>query len=92
MLSKLRPVLAEFGIANEKNFTCFSENCEKAIDNSVLFCYNICVVKQRGVAQFGRALGSGPRGRKFKSSHSDQNQSKCSKVLSVSAFFMLFWG
>ena len=30
--------------------------------------------KQRGVAQFGRALGSGPRGRKFKSSHSDQNK------------------
>ena len=26
----------------------------------------------RGVAQFGRALGSGPRGRWFKSSHSDQ--------------------
>ena len=25
----------------------------------------------RGVAQFGRALGSGPRGRRFKSSHSD---------------------
>ena len=30
----------------------------------------------RGVAQFGRALGSGPRGRKFKSSHSDQNKMK----------------
>ena len=28
-------------------------------------------MKKRGVAQFGRALGSGPRGRKFKSSHSD---------------------
>ena len=26
---------------------------------------------KRGVAQFGRALGSGPRGRRFKSSHSD---------------------
>ena len=26
----------------------------------------------RGVAQLGRALGSGPRGRWFKSSHSDQ--------------------
>lgn len=25
----------------------------------------------RGVAQFGRVLGSGPRGRRFKSSHSD---------------------
>ena len=27
----------------------------------------------RGVAQFGRVLGSGPRGRRFKSSHSDHN-------------------
>ena len=29
-------------------------------------------MKKRGVAQFGRALGSGPRGRWFESSHSDQ--------------------
>ncbi len=28
-------------------------------------------IKYLGVAQFGRALGSGPRGRRFKSSHSD---------------------
>ena len=28
----------------------------------------------RGVAQFGRALGSGPRGRTFKSCHSDQKK------------------
>jgi hypothetical protein len=26
----------------------------------------------RGIAQFGRALGSGPRGRKFKSCYPDQ--------------------
>ena len=30
----------------------------------------------RGVAQFGRVLGSGPRGRRFKSSHSDQQKTK----------------
>ena len=30
-------------------------------------------MKKRGVAQFGRALGSGPRGRWFESSHSDHN-------------------
>ena len=29
----------------------------------------------RGVAQFGRALGSGPRGRVFESPHSDQQSS-----------------
>ena len=27
----------------------------------------------RGVAQFGSAFGSGPKGRKFKSCHSDHN-------------------
>ena len=29
----------------------------------------------RGVAQFGSAFGSGPKGRKFKSCHSDHNGS-----------------
>ena len=29
------------------------------------------MIKRRDVAQLGRALGSGPRGRRFKSSHSD---------------------
>ena len=33
---------------------------------------------QRGVAQFGRALGSGPRGRGFKSRHSDQKKRQLS--------------
>ncbi len=28
------------------------------------------------MAQFGRVLGSGPRGRRFKSSHSDQGKTK----------------
>ena len=39
------------------------------VDKTHSFLYNEEVV--RGVAQFGRALGSGPRGRRFKSSHSD---------------------
>ena len=34
------------------------------------FCNTVSLV--RGVAQFGSALGSGPRGREFKSRHSDQ--------------------
>ena len=42
------------------------------VDKKRAFIYNTKVV--RGVAQFGRALGSGPRGRRFKSSHSDQRQ------------------
>lgn len=40
------------------------------LDNRKQKWYNTKAL--RGVAQFGRALGSGPRGRKFKSSHSDQ--------------------
>ena len=32
----------------------------------------IILTKRRGVAKFGIALGSGPRGRGFKSRHSDQ--------------------
>ena len=35
------------------------------------------------MAQFGRALGSGPRGRRFKSSHSDQNKKGHDCVLFV---------
>lgn len=31
----------------------------------------------RGVAQFGSALGSGPRGRGFESRHSDQKNKGC---------------
>ena len=34
-----------------------------------LFCYNS--LRNRGVAQLGRALDWGSRGRKFKSCHSD---------------------
>ena len=36
--------------------------------------YKILLPFNRGVAQFGSALGSGPRGRWFKSSHSDQSK------------------
>ena len=37
-------------------------------------------ILNRGVAQFGSALGSGPRGRRFESCHSDQ------KILKATAF------
>ena|GEM_PF-5315061 len=36
-----------------------------------LLCYSILSLELRDVAQLGRALGSGPRGRWFKSSHPD---------------------
>ena len=42
----------------------------------------------RGVAQSGRVLGSGPRGRWFESSHSDEKSVEILKM-SVSAFFVL---
>ncbi len=59
------------------------------LDNRKQKWYNTKAL--RGVAQFGRALGSGPRGRKFKSSHSDHNveakKMSPAKSLSMSGFF-----
>ncbi len=43
----------------------------------------------RGVAQFGRVLGSGPRGRRFKSSHSD-HESLANTALARLYIFVLF--
>ncbi len=39
------------------------------------------------MAQFGRALGSGPRGRKFESSHSDHNSVHKRNLLNTSLFY-----
>ena len=53
-------------------------------------CYNIKAV--RGVAQFGRALRSGRRGRKFESCHLDQLQkAELRKKLVIQPFFVT-WG
>ena len=43
-----------------------------------------------GVAQFGSALEWGSRGRKFKSSHSDQEYLKKAKSNKFFAFFSIF--
>ena len=49
-------------------------------------------VHQRGVAQFGRALRSGRRGRKFESCHLDQLQkAELRKKLVIQPFFVT-WG
>ena len=48
---------------------CFSNECKKSIDRKRTKCYNH--LRCRGIAQFGSALGSGPRGRRFKSCCSD---------------------
>ena len=50
---------------------CMRKNLQKSIDKGERLWYTI--LARRGVAQFGRVLGSGPRGRWFKSSHSDQH-------------------
>ena len=42
--------------------------------------------EKRGVAQLGSALGSGPRGRWFESSHSDHKKEGASRML------LLFYG
>ena len=39
------------------------------------------IAEYLGVAQFGRVLGSGPRGRRFKSSHSDHKKTENVLVL-----------
>ena len=49
---------------------CLPETFRKALDKTSVPCYNHGV-SLRGVAQIGSALGSGPRGRRFKSCHSD---------------------
>ena len=41
----------------------------------------------RGVAQFGRALRSGRRSRRFKSSHLDQNTGFCAVCAEIRCFF-----
>ena len=48
--------------------------------------YNSIAVRQRGVAKFGIALGSGPRGHGFESRHSDHIAA--SSVSLAAIFFM----
>ena len=49
----------------------------KSLDKRKALCYNeqcARLKRFRGVAQFGSALGSGPRGRRFESCHSDHQR------------------
>ena len=48
-----------------------TESRREVLDILRLNHYNTLVTLFRGVAKFGIALGSGPRGRGFKSRHSD---------------------
>ena len=48
----------------------FLKICKKDLIFKIIYCIIIKSL-QRGVAKFGIALGSGPRGRGFKSRHSD---------------------
>ncbi len=58
-----------FFVRKQKEFEIFFA---EIIDKLQRLYYNITVAFFGGVAQFGRALGSGPRGHGFKSRHSDQ--------------------
>ena len=49
---------------------------------------NFTIKYYRGVAQLGRALGSGPRGRVFESPHSDQKNTAENSAV----FFAFFYG
>ena len=56
----------EENLTNRNGCAIINEHLRKTLPNDAFF------LKKRGVAQLGRALGSGPRGRKFESCHSDQ--------------------
>ena len=55
----------------EQSSLFYANNLKKQLIFSLQYCI-ISSVVQRGVAKFGIALGSGPRGHGFKSRHSDQ--------------------
>ena len=69
---------AELALRHQKSFL---KKIKKVIDKIVVLLYNLSCVKTkeerrvglrlRGVAQFGRAPGLGPGGRKFESCHLD---------------------
>ena len=57
----------------------------------VLFFNLPCAIirlQKRGVAQFGSALGSGPRGRRFKSSRSDHTKKALRNLMILRAFLI----
>ncbi len=58
--------LLYFGLARPVKLTPVSERYAR------LVCRTVRIVRSRGVAQPGRAPGSGPGGRRFKSSLPDQ--------------------
>ena len=69
---------------------CVRKNLQKSIDKPWALWYTI--LARRGVAQFGRVLGSGPRGRWFESSHSDEKSVEMLKKLECFGFFRAFFG
>ena len=61
----------------------------QTLDITIPLWYNTVVI--RGVAQFGSALGSGPRGRKFESCHSDQNRKSAGENRRIFDFVFFFF-
>ena len=59
------------GSTADSDSVCLGSNPSRAATFYGGVCRHIC---PRGVAQFGRALRSGRRGRKFKSCHLDQKK------------------
>ena len=52
----------------------YNKKIKKKLDKVINYVYNIICVGNRGVAQFGRVLGLGPRCRRFKSCRLDQKK------------------
>lgn len=67
-----------------QKFRSFCKKFEKVLTKQKR-CGIILSVEYRGVAQLGRVLGSGPRGRAFESRHSDHKKSE----LTVRTFLIL---
>ena len=62
---------------------------EKSLYKQEIVCYNINCCEQRGVAQFGRALRSGRRGRRFDSCHLDYDKRLSKTIVLLSRFFII---
>ena len=53
---------------------------------AVEYMFTVKSIEYRGVAKFGIALGSGPRGHGFESRHSDQKSTSIIRCLSIFTF------
>ena len=76
------------GVSEQKGVavTCRLASCEQRrqrLSHNRESAWRLTTKYYRGVAQLGRALGSGPRGRVFESPHSDQKTKRTARPFSL---------